>query len=112
VVGTSFVPARWTLTDGTERTGKVQANNGTKTGAPVSIWLDEHGNPTDEPITHDQAAFAGVGMALGLWVFATAGLYGLYLLVRFGLNQRRFATWEREWARVERDWNHPAGSGT
>ena len=112
ITGPAYVPARWILADGTERTGKVLADNGTKAGGPVRIWLDENGNPTVAPITDGQAALTGIGLAAGIWVFAVAGLCGLYLLVRFGLNRHRFATWEREWVRVAQDWNHPAGSGT
>lgn len=112
VAGTASVPARWTLADGTERTGKVLAKTGTKTGTPARIWLDGNGNPAGEPITHEQAAFAGIGIAMGVWVCAAAALCALYLLVRFGLNRHRSAAWEREWARVDRDWSHPAGSGT
>lgn len=112
VTGTSEVPARWSQSDGTERTGKVKAYNGLKNGAPVRIWLDQNGNVTAEPVTGEQAAFVGIGIAAGIWVGATTALCALYLLVRFGLNRRRFAAWDQEWVRVDRDWNHPAGSGT
>lgn len=112
ITTTALVPAQWTLADGTERTGKVWANHGLKSGNPVRIWLDENGNPTSEPVTSEKAAFAGIGIAAGIWVGATGALCVLYVLVRFGLNRHRSAAWEREWARVERDWNHPAGSGT
>jgi hypothetical protein len=108
VPGVADVLARWTLPDGTERTGDVLAGGGTKAGSPVRIWLDDKGNPAAEPISHEEAAMAGVAIAMGLWVCATAGLCVLYLLARFGLNRCRSAAWEREWARVAADWTRSA----
>lgn len=98
------VPATWMLQDGTGRTGTVQADLGAKKGSPVRIWLDDKGNLAAEPITHEEAAMAGVAIAMGLWLCVTAGLCVLYLLARFGLGRYRSGTWEREWARVEPDW--------
>ena len=112
VTGTSEVPARWSQSDGTERTGEVKTYNGLTNGAQVRIWLDQNGNVTAEPVTGEQATFTGIGIAAAIWVGATTALCALYLLVRFGLNRNRFAAWDREWVRVDRDWNHPAGSGT
>lgn len=112
ITGTSEVPARWSQSDGTERTGKVKTYNGLKNGAPVRIWLDQNGTVTAEPVTDDQAAGIGIGIAAAIWVGVVAALCALYLFVRFGLNRHRFAAWDREWVRVDRDWNHPAGSGT
>ena len=108
VSGTSQVPARWTLPNGTERAGTVRATNGARTGDPVSIWLDEAGNPTDGPITDGQAASAGLAVAMGLWVCAAAALCVLFLLARAGLNRARSAAWQREWARVEPGWTPTA----
>ena len=104
VSGASQVPARWTLPNGTERAGTVRADNGTRAGDPVSIWLDESGNLTDGPITDGQAASAGLAVAIGLWVCAAAVLSVIFLLARAGLNRARSAAWQREWARVEPDW--------
>ncbi|HEV8555675.1 MAG TPA: hypothetical protein VGR06_04660 [Actinophytocola sp.] len=53
ITAVSPVRARWTLPDGTERTGTVKASNGTRAGAPVPIWLDGAGNPVDAPVVRD-----------------------------------------------------------
>jgi hypothetical protein len=106
VSGLSYVPASWTLADGTGRTGKVLATNGTRAGEPVSVWLDGAGDPTTEPITHEQAALAGVAVAMGLWITSAAGICVLFLLVRTLLNRRRETSWQREWAQIEPDWRH------
>lgn len=102
--GVAQVPASWMLPDGTERTGKVNADYGAKKGSSVLIWLDGDGNLAAEPITHEEAAMAGFAIAMGLWICAAAALCVLYLLARFGLNRRRFAAWQREWAQVEPGW--------
>jgi hypothetical protein len=64
----SLVRARWTLPDGTERTGSVKASNGTKAGTPVPVWLDDAGNPVDAPVIGNPAA--GGIVAIGPWVAA------------------------------------------
>jgi hypothetical protein len=43
VSGKAKVPARWRLPDGTTRTGLVEADDGSKAGAEVSVWLDPVG---------------------------------------------------------------------
>jgi hypothetical protein len=102
------VPARWTAPDGSERTGKVTAKQGTKSGEPVRIWLDEAANPVAEPLKHADAAVAGIVTAMSIWGSVVVGLFVLYRLARFGLNRYRSAAWEREWARVEPDWTRSA----
>ena len=59
----SPVRARWTLPDGTERTGTVKASNGTKAGTPVPIWLDGVGNPVDAPVVRAPAHREAVSVA-------------------------------------------------
>jgi hypothetical protein len=109
-VVTSFanVPARWTAPDGAERTGKVSAKLGTKSGESVQVWLDEAGNPIAEPMKLAEAKVAGIVTAMSIWGCAVTGLLVLYLLARFGLNKYRSAAWEREWARVEPAWTRTA----
>ncbi len=102
------VPARWTLTDGTERTGAVPAATGTKSGQRVSIWLDSAGNLAVQPVTHEGAVMAVLAVAMGLWIASVAGLCVLFLLARFWLNRRRAGAWGRDWARVAPDWTRHA----
>jgi hypothetical protein len=105
VRGVSLVPARWTLPDGTERAGTVLADDGARAGDPVAIWLDGAGNVTEAPISDGHAAGDGFAVALALWISAVAVLYVIFLLTRAVLNRSRSAAWQREWARVERDWS-------
>jgi hypothetical protein len=98
------VLARWTLSDGTERTGAVRAGTGAKRGDRVPIWLDQAGNPVGRPITYRRAAMAGATVAVGGWLVAVAFLCGFFLLARVGLDRSRSAAWQRDWARVEPAW--------
>jgi hypothetical protein len=103
--GKSKVAARWQLPDGTTRTGRVDADNGSKAGAEVSVWLDESGNPVDRPMSTADVVSAGVLVAVSGWLAAV----GLLALASWGLHRaldrRRYRAWEAEWARVEPDWH-------
>ena len=103
--GKSTVAARWQLPDGTTRTGSVDAADGSKAGAEVSVWLDESGDPVDPPMSTADVVSAGVLVAVLGWL-AAAGLlaftaWGLH----HALDRRRYRAWEAQWARVEPDWH-------
>lgn len=69
---------------------------------------DGDGNLAGEPITHEEAAMAGLAAGMGLWVVSAAGLCVLYLTGRTVLNRRRVTAWQRDWARVAPKWTHSA----
>lgn len=106
VAQTSPVAARWTLPDGSIRTGTVAATSGSPSGTRVPIWLDRAGNVVPPPVTPAGATGAGVVTAIGLWAVGLTAFAGLYLLVRLGLDRYRLAGWQREWAAAEPGWTH------
>lgn len=100
------VRASWVTVDGATRTGLIKASAGLRSGAKVTIWLDsEDGRVVDKPASPDDAAVAGVAVALVGWL-AAVGLLALgQLSVHSVLNRRRFRAWGQEWARFEPEWN-------
>lgn len=93
------VRAHWVTPDGADRTGIVSAEYETPRGTEVTIWLDDRGEPTAEPMTSGDAAARGVGTALGLWLVTLAGLAGALWLLHQALERLRYARWSREWDR-------------
>jgi hypothetical protein len=100
----SRVSARFTAPDGRRRTGQVQAVDGTPKGTAERIWVTWSGDvvPAPPPASKSSqladlaAAGSGLGPAAFLLVAGKA--------IRGGLNRRRMATWDAEWAAVEPRW--------
>jgi hypothetical protein len=106
VVGAkSKVAARWQLPDGTTRTGDVDADDGSKAGAEVSVWLDESGKPVSAPISTVDSVGAGVLVAVFGWLTTVALLALVCWGMHRALDRRRYRNWDSEWARVEPDWH-------
>lgn len=105
-VSTDAAPtaATWTAPDGSVRTGDVPAMRGTLKGKSVEIWLDQQGNPVDEPLTQGQAVSRGVGAGIGLWFGAVALLIIGYLVFRLIADRLRAERWQREWWLTEKRW--------
>lgn len=103
---TSRVMAEWRLPNGGTRTGRVLADNGSRAGEKVTVWLDQQGKPVAPPAGMPKAVAAGVFVAATGW-FVVAGLLTLvyYGASRF-LDRRRFRSWEQEWTRVEPEWRN------
>lgn len=105
VSGRSMVAARWRLRNGITRTGLVDAEDGSKAGTEVSVWLDESGRPTDPPASTVDLVGAGILVT----VFGWLGAVGLLVLGCWGLHRAfdryRYRAWTTEWARVEPDWH-------
>jgi hypothetical protein len=102
---TVWVPGRWRVPSGRARTGLVPAQEGTRAGQLVRVWVDHAGKMTgQQPVT--------VGVVVGRVVMAALGTVagvGLTLMmlagsVRWLLNRRRLARWGIEWALVGPRW--------
>jgi hypothetical protein len=105
ISGTSKVPARWQLSDGTTRTGRVETDDGLKAGAEVPIWLDESGEPVDPPLSTVDIVGAGVLVAVFGWLTAVGLLAFACGCLHHVLGRHRYRAWQAEWARVEPDWH-------
>ncbi|TCC30822.1 hypothetical protein [Kribbella speibonae] len=91
-------------TQGVDRQGYTSVVRGTKTGAEVTVWLDNSGTIVAAPrSTADDAAFgitAGIFTVFGSWLV----LWGLFRLARVPLDRRRLRTWDAEWNTIAPRW--------
>ncbi|MGK4596196.1 Rv1733c family protein [Amycolatopsis sp. w19] len=102
-VETAPVAARWALPDGRFQEARVASGLGASAGDAVIVWLDESGAVVEPPVTPLDAASAGIGVGVGVWLGAAALLAAAYLLARHLLNRARWAAWDREWERFGQD---------
>ncbi|MFF9773923.1 hypothetical protein ACF1HJ_09650 [Streptomyces sp. NPDC013978] len=89
---------RWTLPDGSPRTGETSVAAGSKAGSSTTVWLDDAGRLRPAPPTpaqaHSQGAALGVIAGAGVCVLVA----GIWWAVRVRLDVRRRAQWDRAWA--------------
>jgi hypothetical protein len=104
VVEVGPVPATWRSPDGLARQGRVHARFGAKAGETVPIWVNEHGDLADPPLTSDGATVNGVVFAVLVWSAGSGVMVLLYLAVRFAHKRIRMRRWASEWYRIAPDW--------
>ncbi|EOD66112.1 hypothetical protein [Amycolatopsis vancoresmycina] len=97
------VPAAWFDAHGARHTGDVLTDAGSPAGTRVSVWLDQHGDLTSEPLSPSTSAADGVFAAILLWAAVTGALAGLYGLGRFVLARLHAAAWDRAWSEARHD---------
>lgn len=75
-----------------------------KAGTAVAVWIDTAGEPAEAPATADEAATRAVlAVALAGWGLAAA-IALIAQVTAAADRRRRYATLDREWARVEPEW--------
>lgn len=105
------VPAtvRWKAPDGSVHTGVARVREGQSAGTATVVWTDTHGRLVAEPLTQREAetraALTGATAATGVCLATLAG----QRTVRWRLDRRRAAEWERAWAEVEPRWSSRGG---
>jgi hypothetical protein len=104
--GTSAVRAEWHTPDGRTRVGLIIADDGTRAGTRIPVWLDAEGNPVNRPLTPTDAVASAITVTVIVWTVALALLTGLFLLSRACLDRCRSLAWQRQWAEVEPEWSH------
>jgi hypothetical protein len=97
------VQAAWFDARGARHTGDVLADAGSPAGSKLSVWLDQRGELTSEPLSASTSAADGVFAAILLWVAITGALAGLYGAGRLVLDRLRAAAWDRAWAEARHD---------
>ncbi len=102
-VDQTTVPAAWFDARGVRHTGDVLADEGSPAGTRVSVWLDQRGELTGEPLTGVTSAVDGIFAAILLWVAVTGTLAGLYGAARFVLSRLHAAAWGRAWSEARHD---------
>lgn len=105
VSSTVPVKARWHTAHAT-RTGTIPVPAGLPAGHRVSIWINQTGTPTTQPLSNSGARFTGVMAGLAVPVgTALAALLALRL-TRYRLDRVRLTDWATEWDHIEPHWTH------
>jgi hypothetical protein len=105
----ALVKVRWTLADGSTRTGTTLVDGGQKAGSTIVLWTNTQGNPTTQPpsgtVAAVEAGFLGAASALGV----TGLVFGAGRAARWWLDRRRIDQWGSEWDLVGPRWGHKTG---
>ncbi|MFK4105321.1 hypothetical protein ACI2L1_35705 [Streptomyces sp. NPDC019531] len=105
----ALAKVRWTLPDGTARTGRTLVDTGQKAGAHVVVWLDAKGGLTTEPPGPVEAGFEAALMGMAAALALAGGVYGVGAAARWRLDRRRIDAWGREWEQIGPRWCHRTG---
>ncbi|MGW2742248.1 Rv1733c family protein [Streptomyces sp. NPDC001450] len=99
-----WAEVRWTVADGSARTGQARVAPGSKAGAPVIVWTDPQGHLVTRPTTASEAAFRAtlIGGLVGVSAAVVPFVGGRVLRGR--LERRRMDRWDAEWARLGPQW--------
>lgn len=100
---------RWTAPDGSTRTDEARVSALSPAGNRVTIWIDEDGRLTAEPLTAGEARFHAIsgGVLAGAAVSGIA--LGAVWVTRLYLSRRRLKQWAAEWERIDTRWGKKAG---
>ena len=104
-----WATVRWTAPDGSIRTGEARVSATSPAGNRATIWIDQSGHLTAEPLTPGEARSHGA--AGGVLVGAGAGGIALAAvsITRMCLSRQRMEQWAVEWERIDIRWRKKAG---
>ncbi|MFJ8112057.1 hypothetical protein [Streptomyces sp. NPDC096132] len=97
---------RWTLPDGSSRTGEAMTAAGGKAGSSTTVWLDDAGRLRPAPPTPAQAGAQGTALGAAAGAGACVLVAGASWAARARLDARRTAQWDRAWATFNTDRGH------
>lgn len=93
--GATTVRARWRDAGG-ERVDWFKTYHAVKVGDRIDIWVNKDGVQASSPTPTSQAWIDAGGVGGGVWLAVVLGASALVAATRPGLNQLRYAQWERE----------------
>ncbi|MGY1829402.1 hypothetical protein ACI8AA_03120 [Geodermatophilus sp. SYSU D01180] len=101
-----MVPARatWSAPGGLPREGVLHVRPHTPAGTAVSVWVDDAGRVTREPM--DPGTIPAAATAVGALTLLGVPLaaWTLHVVLCCALDARRDRQWTEGWAAVEREW--------
>lgn len=89
----NLTPLRWVFADN-DHTAVVDTPTSMKPGDHTTIWVNEAGERTHQPLTDTAAAFDAVIAALSLWIAIAAAGVAAWALLRLHLKRARYAAWD------------------
>jgi hypothetical protein len=75
--------------------------------ASRGIWLDPSGQPYQAPPGQDDIVARAVLTGAVAFLLEIGLLYLVYAVARLGLDRRRVAAWDSDWAEAEARWCGP-----
>ncbi|WP_031223688.1 Rv1733c family protein [Streptomyces roseochromogenus] len=107
--GRVWAPVRWTATDGTVRTDRVQVVPGVPAGTRITVWTDRTGHVVSAPATGAVATLQAAAVGALVAPLAGGAVWAAGRAVRTRLIRRRVAEWDEEWKRVGPRWGNLSG---
>ncbi|WP_213572845.1 hypothetical protein [Rhodococcus sp. USK13] len=97
-----YASARWLSSDGSSRTGNVEAPPRAMAGDTVEVWIDSNGDIVDAPRTGTENAALAVSAAMSVWAIGATTAILLLVITRWVGARNRMRQWDREWCTVDR----------
>ncbi|MFD8005333.1 Rv1733c family protein [Streptomyces mirabilis] len=97
---------RWTIPDGSPKTGEAPVAAGSKAGSSTTVWIDAAVRVRPAPPTSAQARSQGVALGAAATAGACVLIVGGWWIARVRLDVRRRAQWDRAWADFNADRGH------
>ncbi|MHA6793988.1 Rv1733c family protein [Pseudonocardia bannensis] len=98
------VPAKWTGTDGAERTGLVTVHGMLRAGTPVRVWVDPSGALVGPPASAASASIVAIVAGAAILGAGWGLLAGVWIGLRRWIEAHNAVCWAREWDRVGPEW--------
>ncbi|MDH6522157.1 hypothetical protein [Streptomyces sp. SAI-090] len=97
---------RWTMPDGSPRTGEAPVTAGSKAGSSTTVWLDAAGRLQPAPPTPAQARSQGAALGAAAGAGVCVLVAGIWWAARVRLDVRRGTQWDRAWAEFNANRGH------
>src|SRR3569833_301937 len=95
---------QWRDATGAPRSGTVPLRGGGEPGVHRTIWLDAAGRTISPPTTQVHTVIGAIATSATSVGALCLLLFMAYLVLEHRLDQRRSASWEKEWAVVSPRW--------
>jgi hypothetical protein len=102
--GPVVLSVRWTMPDGSFRTGQTGYARNAAAGSTVTVWTGGSGRLTHPPFSHAAALDRAVGAAIVTPAVLALLLCAADWAVAQVLDRRRLMSWEADWLTVEPQW--------
>ncbi|OUC94699.1 Rv1733c family protein [Streptomyces swartbergensis] len=96
-----WATVRWATPDDSVHTDEARVPARTPAGSTITVWTDQSGKVTAEPLTEDEARLHAVSGGVLAATAAGGAVLGAAWAVRLGLERHRMAQWAAEWERID-----------
>ena len=93
--GAFAVRVKWSVAVG-DHVATLIRNEPVRAGAPLDIWVNKAGANVSPPSTPSSVGIEAVAVAVVSWLAIAGVAAGIAYGIRWSLNRRRYAQWQRE----------------